>query len=170
MAEELIEEIVEASCGLTFDEIENVLAKSIVSTNSLDKALVLDEKKQIVKKSGLVEFIDTKEPVTEVGGMNRSGMAKAPSPRLFSCGPRSRFASPQGHLAPVGVPGCGKSLTAMTVGREWRLPLLRLDLGRIFSGLVGSSETNVRAALATREAVAPCILWIRRNRKGPEAA
>lgn len=166
MAEELIEEIVEASCGLTFDEIENVLAKSIVSTNSLDKALVLDEKKQIVKKSGLVEFIDTKESVTEVGGMESLREWLKLRRRGFSVAAREAgLPLPKGILL-VGVPGCGKSLTAMTVGREWRLPLLRLDLGRIFSGLVGSSETNVRAALATCEAVAPCILWIDEIEKG----
>lgn len=73
--------------------------------------------------------------------------------------------APKGILL-VGVPGCGKSLTAVTVGQEWEMPLLRLDMGRIFSGLVGSSESNIRNALATCEAVAPCILWVDEIEKG----
>jgi SpoVK/Ycf46/Vps4 family AAA+-type ATPase len=164
--EPLIEEIVEASCGLTYEEIENVLAKSIVSKNRLDKSLVLDEKKQIVKKSGLVDFIDTAETESEVGGMESLREWLKLRRRGFSNSAREAgLPLPKGILL-VGVPGCGKSLTAMTVGREWKLPLLRLDLGRIFSGLVGSSENNVRGALAICEAVAPCVLWIDEIEKG----
>lgn len=165
-SDELLEEIVEASCGLTYDEIENVLAKSIVSKNGLDKGLVLEEKKQIVKKSGLVDFIDTKSSVADVGGMESLREWLRLRRRGFSNAAREAgLPLPKGILL-VGVPGCGKSLTAMTVGREWKLPLLRLDLGRIFSGLVGSSENNVRSALAICEAVAPCVLWIDEIEKG----
>src|SRR5690606_372801 len=76
-----------------------------------------------------------------------------------------KLPTPKGVLL-VGVPGCGKSLTATTIGQEWQLPLIRLDLGRVYSGLVGSSESNIREALKTTEAVAPCILWIDEIEKG----
>jgi hypothetical protein len=162
-----IESLIDAAMGLTCDEIENVLAKSIVSLGKLDKRLIQDEKKQIVKKSSILEFLESDgSSVPEIGGLHllkewlltrRAGFS--PEARAL------KLPSPKGILL-VGIPGCGKSLTAMTVGKEWGLPLLRLDLGKVFSGLVGSSEGNIRAALATTEAVSPCILWIDEIEKG----
>ena len=73
--------------------------------------------------------------------------------------------APKGVLV-TGVPGCGKSLTAKAMSTIWQLPLLKLDFGKVFSGLVGSSEENMRRALATAEAVAPSILWIDEIEKG----
>jgi SpoVK/Ycf46/Vps4 family AAA+-type ATPase len=64
------------------------------------------------------------------------------------------------------VPGTGKSLTAKAVGALWQMPLLRLDVGKIFAGLVGSSEENIRTVIKTAEAVAPAILWIDELEKG----
>jgi SpoVK/Ycf46/Vps4 family AAA+-type ATPase len=66
----------------------------------------------------------------------------------------------------VGVPGCGKSLSARALAGAWGVPLLRLDVGRIFGSLVGSSEANLRRAIQTAEAVSPCILWIDEVEKG----
>lgn len=66
----------------------------------------------------------------------------------------------------LGVPGCGKSLTAKCVATEWKQPLLRLDIGKVFQAEVGSSENNIRQAIATAEAVAPCVLWIDEIEKG----
>lgn len=159
--------LIDAAGGLTLNEVENVLAKSMVSQGKLDTRLVLEEKKQIVRKSGLLEFIDTGVSASlGVGGLNRLRTWLASRRRGFSQGARELgLPTPKGMLL-VGVPGCGKSLTAQAVSQEWLLPLLRLDLGKVFSGLVGSSESNVRNALATCEAVAPCILWIDEIEKG----
>ena len=66
----------------------------------------------------------------------------------------------------LGVPGCGKSLTAKSIASFWNMPLLRLDIGKVYQGLVGSSEDNIRKAIATAEAVAPCVLWIDEIEKG----
>jgi len=66
----------------------------------------------------------------------------------------------------TGIPGCGKSLTAKAIGNLWQLPLLRLDVGKIFAGLVGSSEENMRRAIQTAESVAPSILWLDEMEKG----
>ena len=72
---------------------------------------------------------------------------------------------PKGLLL-LGVPGCGKSLTAKSIASFWNMPLLRLDIGKVYQGLVGSSEDNIRKAIATAEAVAPCVLWIDEIEKG----
>jgi len=160
------EGLIDAACGLTFDEIENVLAKSIVLKGSLDKRLVQEEKKQIVRKTGLLEFMDISDDIPSVGGLEmlkewltlrRSGLSK----EARDLG----LPAPKGMML-VGIPGCGKSLLAMTIGREWQLPLIRLDMGKIFSGIVGSSEGNIRAAISTCEAVSPCVLWIDEIEKG----
>ncbi len=159
--------LIDAACGLTQEEIENVLAKSLVSSGKLEKLRVLEEKRQIVKKSGVLEFIDQKQVSSlAVGGMLNLRQWLKVRRSGFSAEARAiNLPSPKGVLL-VGVPGCGKSLTAMTVSQEWGLPLIRLDLGRVYSGLVGSSESNIREALKTTEAVAPCILWIDEIEKG----
>ncbi len=160
------ERVVEAAGGLTLDEVENVLAKSLVTHGALDTHTVLDEKQQIVRKSGLLEFINTSKDSVSVGGMPLlrqwlASRAKGFTPEAREVG----LPAPKGMLM-VGVPGCGKSLTAQAISQQWMLPLLRLDLGRVFSGLVGSSESNIRTALATCEAVSPCILWLDEIEKG----
>src|SRR4051812_12384536 len=72
---------------------------------------------------------------------------------------------PKGVLM-LGIPGCGKSLTAKATASVFGVPLLRLDAGRIFAGLVGQSESNLRAVIQTAEAIAPCVLWIDELEKG----
>lgn len=167
LTEEAKEFLVDAASGLTHDEIENVLAKSIVSLGRLDRQMVQHEKRQIVKKSGLLEFLDIEgDRVPKIGGLDLlKGWLKNRRKGYLSVAREINLPLPKGILL-VGIPGCGKSLTAMTVGREWQLPLLRLDLGKIFSGLVGSSEGNMRNAIATCEAVSPCVLWIDELEKG----
>lgn len=72
---------------------------------------------------------------------------------------------PKGVLL-VGIPGCGKSLTAKCIASAWSMPLLKLDMGKIFGKYVGDSEANIRQALKTAEAIAPCVLWIDEIEKG----
>jgi SpoVK/Ycf46/Vps4 family AAA+-type ATPase len=161
-----LDSMIDAAMGLTYDEIENVIAKSIVSLGTLDKKLIRDEKKQIVKKSGLLEFLEPAKDSSKVGGLDLLKQWLTNRKLGFSAKAREiGLPLPKGMLL-VGVPGCGKSLTATTVAREWQLPLLRLDLGKVFSGLVGSSESNIRNCIATCEAIAPCILWIDEIEKG----
>ena len=76
---------------------------------------------------------------------------------------------PKGILL-LGVPGCGKSLTAKCIASEWKQPLLKLDIGKVFQAEVGSSENNIRQALSTAEAIAPCVLWIDEIEKGLSTA
>jgi ATP-dependent 26S proteasome regulatory subunit len=163
------EQLVKAALGLTLSEAENAFAKAIAHDGRLSKddvALVLDEKRQVIRKSGLLEYHAAEERLADVGGLDalkawleRRGAAFSEAARRFG------LPEPKGLLL-LGVQGCGKSLTAKAVAAQWRLPLLRLDLGRIFSGLVGSSEENLRRAIRVAESVAPVVLWIDEIEKG----
>jgi SpoVK/Ycf46/Vps4 family AAA+-type ATPase len=161
-----MERVVEGALGLTLVEAENVFAKSAVRTHTFDLETILEEKKQIIRKSGLLEYYEHREEFSDVGGMEvlKDWLIK----RRNAFGTRARdfgLPLPKGILL-IGVPGTGKSLTAKAVGALWQMPLLRLDVGKIFAGLVGSSEENVRMVIKTAEAIAPAILWIDELEKG----
>jgi ATP-dependent 26S proteasome regulatory subunit len=161
-----MEKVVEAALGLTQVEAENVFAKSMVKTRTFDIPTILDEKKQIIRKSGMLEYYEQTEDVHDIGGLEvlKDWLAK----RRHAFSSRARdfgLPLPKGILL-IGVPGTGKSLTAKAVGRLWEMPLLRLDVGKIFAGLVGSSEENIRQVIHTAEAIAPAILWIDEIEKG----
>jgi SpoVK/Ycf46/Vps4 family AAA+-type ATPase len=161
-----IERVVESALGLTLVEAENVFAKSMVRTHTFDLETILEEKKQIIRKSGLLEYYEHREEFSDVGGMEilKDWLVKRRS--AFSSRARDfGLPLPKGILM-IGVPGTGKSLTAKAVGALWQMPLLRLDVGKIFGGLVGSSEENIRNVIKTAEAIAPAILWIDELEKG----
>ena len=157
------ERLLQAALGLTLGEAENVFAKIIVKDERLsgdDVNEVFAEKQQIIRKSGLLEYYATEENFNNVGGMvilkdwlNKRAAAFTAEARAFG------LPSPRGILM-LGVQGCGKSLCAKAVANLWQLPLLRFDMGRMFGSLVGSSEENVRRAIAVAESVAPAILWV----------
>src|SRR6266481_4018478 len=157
------ERLLQAALGLTLGEAENVFAKIIVKDERLsgeDVNEVFAEKQQIIRKSGLLEYYATSESFTNVGGMSvlkewidKRAIAFTPEARAFG------LAAPKGILM-LGVQGCGKSLCAKAVSSMWQQPLLRFDMGRMFGSLVGSSEENVRRAIAVAESVAPAILWV----------
>ena len=157
------ERLLQAALGLTLGEAENVFAKIIVKDERLsgeDVNEVFAEKQQIIRKSGLLEYYATNESFTNVGGMtvlkewlDKRAIAFTAEARAFG------LPAPKGILM-LGVQGCGKSLCAKAVSSLWQLPLLRFDMGRMFGSLVGSSEENVRRAIAVAESVAPAILWV----------
>ena len=128
--------------------------------------MVQEEKRQIVRKSGRArggQLVDPArrrrragQPQDLVAKRNGSWLDEA---RAYG------LPAPKGVLV-TGVPGSGKSMTAKAMATAWGLPLLRLDIGRVFGGLVGASEQNMRTALRTAEAVAPCVLWIDEIEKG----
>lgn len=163
---EFIEHVVEAALGLTEVEAENVFAKSMVRTHTFDIKTILDEKKQIIRKNGLLEYYERTESIGDVGGLVT--LKDWVKKRRHAFGKKARefgLPLPKGMLL-IGVPGTGKSLTAKAVGSLWEMPLLRLDVGKIFAGLVGSSEENIRKVTQTAEAIAPAILWIDEIEKG----
>jgi ATP-dependent 26S proteasome regulatory subunit len=160
-------ELVIKSCqGLTQDEIESVLAKSLVERRRFDIDVIIEEKQQIVRKSGLLEYYPTQSNLKDVGGMDLLKEWLDKRTRSFTNEAR-RFGIPvpKGILL-IGVQGCGKSLLAKAVAAQWSLPMLKLDVGRIFGSLVGQSEENIRKAINVAESVSPCILWADELEKG----
>ena len=169
VSEETKERLVKASLGLTRAEAENAFARVIVLNKRLDKDdidRVLEEKKQAIRKSKLLEYFEAREDFGNVGGLDnlkdwltKRGVAFTQKATEFG------LPQPKGILL-LGVQGCGKSLTAKAVANLWKLPLLRLDIGAVFSGIVGSSEENMRRAIKAAETLAPIILWIDEIEKG----
>lgn len=157
------ERLIQAALGLTWSEAENVFAKIIVKDGRLsadDVNAVFAEKQQIIRKDGLLEYYSTENTFNEVGGLtilkewlNMRADAFTAEARAFG------LPAPRGVLL-LGVQGCGKSLCAKAVASAWQMPLLRFDMGRMFGSLVGSSEENVRRAIAVAESIAPAILWV----------
>jgi SpoVK/Ycf46/Vps4 family AAA+-type ATPase len=161
-----MERVIEGALGLTLVEAENVFAKSAVRTHTFDLETILEEKKQIIRKSGLLEYYEHREEFSDVGGMEVLKDWLVKRRNAFSSRARDfGLPLPKGILL-IGVPGTGKSLTAKAVGALWQMPLLRLDVGKIFGGLVGSSEENMRSVIKTSEAIAPAVLWIDELEKG----
>lgn len=161
--------LAKAGLGLTLQEAENAFSRAIVKNRGLNKkaiSVILEEKNQVIKKSGILEFVNTNINIDDIGGLEnlKSWLNKRNNSWLDSAR-RYNLPAPKGVLI-TGVPGCGKSLTAKAMSAIWQLPLLKLDMGRIFSGIVGSSEQNMRRAIATAEAVAPSILWVDEIEKG----
>ncbi len=167
--EEEEKRLTKAALGLTLQEAENAFARAMVEDGRLDASdvdVILEEKRQVIKKTQILEFIQSEDSFDQVGGLeNLKRWLVKRSDSWLDAAQRYRLAPPKGILI-TGVPGCGKSLTAKCTSTLWQLPLLRLDVGRIFSGLVGSSEENMRSALRTAEAIAPSILWIDEIEKG----
>lgn len=160
------EQLVKSAQGLTLDEIESVFARSLVELKKFDLDVVLEEKKQIIRKSGLLEYYVADQSLKDVGGVDL--LKEWLDKRTSSFTDKARdfgLPAPKGILL-IGVQGCGKSLIAKTVSAQWNLPLLKLDVGRIFGSLVGQSEENIRRAIAVAESVAPCILWADELEKG----
>lgn len=157
------ERLLQAALGLTLGEAENVFAKIIVQDERLTSADVVEvfaQKRQIVRKSGLLDYCDPEENFAHVGGLavlkdwlHKRAAGFTAEARAYG------LPSPKGILL-LGVQGCGKSLCAKAVSSQWQLPLLRFDMGRMFGSLVGSSEENIRRAIAVAESVAPAILWV----------
>jgi AAA+ superfamily predicted ATPase len=165
------EQLLRAAQGLTANESESVFRKLIYlkrggKIESADVDYVTREKEQIVLKSRTLEFCTPTDDFSSVGGMGElKDWLKKRSLAFTDAAREFGLPEPKGMLL-LGVPGCGKSMCAKVVAAEWHKPLLRLDIGRIFGGTVGSSEENIRAALKIAEGVSPCILWLDEIEKG----
>lgn len=161
-------QIVEASKGMTVMEADLAYSLAYVQSQMSKDAprIVSSEKEQIIRKSKVLEYYPKSGSMKDVGGMDNLKLWLSKRRKAFEVKAREwGLPEPKGLLL-LGVPGCGKSLTAKVIASSWDLPLLRLDVGRVFEGIVGSSEDNIRQALTTTEAVAPCVLWIDEIEKG----
>jgi SpoVK/Ycf46/Vps4 family AAA+-type ATPase len=158
------EKLLKAALGLTRDESEKVYRKALVTAGQLTESevpIVLSEKKQLIRRNGILEYVEEDETLDAVGGLDEMKHWLRQRSNAFTERAREYgLPQPKGMLI-LGVPGCGKSLIAKTTARLWGLPLLRLDLGRVYDGsMVGKSEANLRSALKTAESISPAILFI----------
>lgn len=156
--------------GLTLQEAENAFARAMVERKHLtldELDIIIDEKCSVIKKTGILEFIKSDLKIDDVGGLEnlKHWLIKRNNSWLDKAHDKYNLPAPKGVLI-TGVPGCGKSLTAKAMSSLWKLPLLRLDAGKIFDKWVGGSEENIRKTIKTAEAVAPSILWIDEIEKG----
>ena len=157
------EQLVKACQGLSRARIGRVLAKALAAKQQINESDidgVLEEKQQAIRQTGILEFCNSKESLKNVGGLENLKQWVKMRQDAFTDAARSYgIPNPKGVLL-VGIQGTGKSLSAKTIASEWRLPLLRLDTGRLFGGIVGESESRVRQMIELAEAIAPCVLWI----------
>ncbi len=158
------EKLLKAALGLTRDEAEKVYRKAHVKSGRLTEEevdIILSEKKQLIRRNGILEYIEEDETIDAVGGLEELKRWLRQRSNAFTERAREYgLPQPKGMLI-LGVPGCGKSLIAKTTSRLWSLPLLRLDMGRVYDGsMVGRSEANLRNALKTAESISPAILFI----------
>jgi SpoVK/Ycf46/Vps4 family AAA+-type ATPase len=163
LAADDLNSLVQSCQGLSLERIRRVLSKIIATNQIIDKStisLILNEKQQIINQTQLLEFCSSDSSLNDIGGLANlkqwlNQRTSSFSEQALSYG----LAAPRGLLL-VGVQGTGKSLTAKAIANDWQLPLLRLDFGRLFGGIVGESESRVREMIRVAEALSPCVLWI----------
>jgi len=166
LTDEEREDVLKSALGLTLDEAENVFAKSLVETQRFDPSVIIKEKEQIIRKSGILEYYHSSDQIADIGGLEYLKEWLSKRKKGFTEKARDYgLPFPKGLLL-IGIPGTGKSLTAKAVASLWNLPLLRLDVGKVFGGIVGESEQNMRNAIKMAESVSPSILWIDEIEKG----
>jgi SpoVK/Ycf46/Vps4 family AAA+-type ATPase len=163
LSDKVLDELVRSAQGLSLERIRRVLARAIASKGEIqpdDVELILEEKRQSIRQTQILDYYPATEKISDIGGLDnlkdwllRRGGAFTERARQYG------LPHPRGLLL-VGIQGTGKSLTAKAIAHHWHLPLLRLDVGRLFGGLVGESESRTRQMVQLAEALAPCILWI----------
>lgn len=155
------DKIIKAFQGLSLKEIEMISTYLILTDNHFDPQKISSKKQDIIKQSGILEWINVEFNLHQVGGL--ANLKRWLIKRKDAFSDRAKEyglpENPKGLLI-IGVQGAGKSRISKAIATFWSLPLLRLDIGRVFSGLMGSSEENLRNVIKTAESVAPCILWV----------
>lgn len=161
--QQILESLTRACQGLSLERIRRVLSKIIATYKTIDEnsiKLLLNEKKQIISQTEILEYWSVDETISKIGGVDslKNWLKK----RQTSFGVQAStygLPTPRGLLL-VGIQGTGKSLTAKAIANEWQLPLLKLDVGKLFGGIVGESESRLRQMIEVAETISPCILWI----------
>ena len=160
---DLFENLTQACQGLSLERIRRVLSKIIATHKTIDKnsiGILLSEKKQIISQTEILEYWSVNEKITNIGGVeNLKDWLKKRKSSFSIQAANYGLPTPRGLLL-VGIQGTGKSLTAKAIATEWQLPLLKLDVGKLFGGIVGESESRLRQMIEVSETLAPCILWI----------
>ena len=158
-----LDNLIRSCQGLSIERIRRVLSKIIANNQVIDNSsisIILTEKQQIINQTQILEFCSTSQTLDDVGGLDNLKLwLKQRSNSFSEKAATYGLPIPRGLLL-VGVQGTGKSLTAKAIAHDWQLPLLRLDFGRLFAGIVGESESRVREMIRVAEALAPCVIWI----------
>ena len=160
---QLFENLTRACQGLSLERIRRVLSKIIATYQTIDDnsiAVLLSEKKQIISQTEILEYTSVNEKITNLGGLNNLKDWLKKRKTAFSIQASNYgLPTPRGLLL-IGIQGTGKSLTAKAIANDWQLPLLKLDVGKLFGGIVGESESRLRQMISVAETISPCILWI----------
>ena len=165
IAPKLLEDTIAAFKGLSEFEIRNILSLAYANDGAFDKVdlrLIHEHKQQVIMKSGILQMIQLKEDLQDIGGLENLKVWLKKKAFVMKDSKHARAFGvdmPKGVLI-AGVPGCGKSLAAKAVAKLFDVPLLRLDMGRLLGKYVGESEANMRSAIALADAISPCVLWI----------
>lgn len=165
ISEDVINDIALSFKGLNEFQIKQILNLAYQDGGNIDeqdKHLILQEKEQFIKKSGMLEMVNFKESIDDIGGLENLKEWLFKKEKIFKNLDKAiKFGVdiPKGIMI-IGMPGCGKSLTAKATARLFEIPLVRLDVGRLLGKYVGESEENMREALKLSEAISPCVLWI----------
>ena len=164
-----LDELAMACSGLSEIRVRQVAARALTKRGKISKVDlkdIIEEKKQVISRSEILEFFESDSNQKDIGGLKILKNWLNQRYQAFSSEAREYgLPLPKGVLL-VGPQGTGKSLTAKAIAQSWSMPLLKLDVGRLFSGLVGSSEARTRETITRAEAMAPCILWIDEIDKG----
>lgn len=165
----VLEQLTAACHGLSEQRVRQIAARALAQRGALgaaDLAEVLEEKRQVIARSALLEYCPSEATTADIGGLEALKHWLAQRHMAFSEEAQAYgLPLPRGVLL-VGPQGTGKSLTAKAIAHTWGMPLLRLDVGRLFAGLVGASEARTREMIQRAEAMAPCVLWIDEIDKG----
>ncbi len=157
------EELVTALSGMTLNQARQTIAFAALKDGKLSVDAIkeiLERKAQVIRESGLLEYFPVEDNRFQLGGFARLKSWLVRARTGFSREARElNLPTPRGILI-VGVQGCGKSLAAKVIAREWKLPLVKLDAGRLFDKYIGESEKNFRKAISLAESMAPVVLWI----------
>jgi SpoVK/Ycf46/Vps4 family AAA+-type ATPase len=165
IGEEDRDKLMPSLTGLTRFEIDRMLDMAMSDNGSLsaeDSKTMLEQKKLMVRKSGLLELVDTPEGMDDIGGLEvLKDYLKHKATIIQNLAEAQKFGvnTPKGIFI-VGMPGCGKSLCAKASATLFNVPLLKMDIGSMMGKYVGESEGNFRQAIKIAEAAAPCVLWI----------
>ena len=159
----LLETLTRACQGLSLERIRRVLSKIIATYKTIDNnsiAILLSEKKQIISQTEILEYCSVTEQISSLGGLhNLKDWIDKRKVAFTIQASNYGLPTPRGLLL-VGIQGTGKSLTAKAIANDWQLPLLKLDVGKLFGGIVGESESRLRQMINLAETISPCILWI----------
>jgi len=164
-----IDQLLRALSGMTLNQARQVIAYAALIDGKLapaDIKRVLERKAQIIRDGGLLEYHPEQDNSYQLGGFDKLKSWLQQAKIGFTTQAKSFNLSPPKGILLLGIQGCGKSLAAKVIAREWKLPLLKLDAGRLYDKYVGESEKNFRQAISLAESMAPIVLWIDEIEKG----